>query len=279
MFQEIEPHILHNEHKKRSPSGADYVVILREDKVLISAEDGMVLPTVALAVSLYGMDTDNLIYLLDIDDTGIFLSFDRLPETGPLKYENIRVLRTKEPSWLSFGTATAVHLSRWYDQNRFCGKCTHPMKRKENERALYCPGCGLIIYPRINPVVMVGIIDNDRLLLTKYARSDYKGYSLVAGFMEVGETLEDTVKREVMEEVGLKVKNIRYFKSQPWAFSESVLIGLFADADGNTEPVVDGEELSDAFWMSRKELPEEYSRFSLTGEMIEQFRSGKVYYQ
>jgi len=84
---------------------------------------------------------------------------------------------------------------------------------------------------------MVGIIKNgEKLLLTRYAHSDYKNYSLVAGFMEIGETLEEAAKREVMEEVGLKVKNLRYYKSQPWAFSESILVGFFADAEGNTEP-------------------------------------------
>ena len=169
-----------------------------------------------------------------------------------------------------------MHLAGWYENNQFCGKCAYPMIHKDDEKALCCPKCGLVVYPRINPVVMVAIIDNDRLLLTRYANSNYKGYSLVAGFMEIGETLEDTVKREVMEEVGLKVKNIRYFKSQPWAFSESVLIGFFVDVNGNSEPVADGVELSEAVWFSRDGLPMDGAGFSLTWEMIEWFRKGKI---
>ena len=98
----------------------------------------------------------------------------------------------------------------------------------------------------------------------------------MAGFMEIGETLEDTVRREVMEEVGLKVKNIRYYKSQPWAFSESILVGFFAEVDGNTVPVPDGEELAEARWFRRDEIPVENTSFSLTWELIEQFRQGKV---
>ncbi len=276
MFQEIEPHILNNQHKNQKPTKEDYLISYQANKVLIYKDNGGVFLTISEAVSLYNIDHDQLIYLFDIDGKGFFLSPNHLSETENLKYQDIRSLRTRTPVWLCFGGATAIHLARWYENNRFCGKCAHPMDYKEDERALHCPECGLIIYPRINPVVMVGIINHDRLLLTKYAHSDYKGYSLVAGFMEIGETLEDTVKREVMEEVGLKVTNIRYFKSQPWAFSESVLIGFFVDTEGNSEPVVDGKELSEAIWFSRDELPVDGSPFSLTWEMIEQFRQGKI---
>jgi NAD+ diphosphatase len=276
MFQEIYPHILNIQHKNRQPLPNDYLLIYKDDKVLIYEEGEAVFPTISKAVQLYNIDTGNLIYLLDIDDTSFFLLQDNLSETEKLTYQDIRTFRTRQPSWICFGGATAMHLARWYENNRFCGKCTHSMNHKTDERALYCPECGLVIYPRINPVVMVAVVDNDRLLLTKYANSNYKGYSLVAGFMEIGETLEDTVKREVMEEVGLKVKNIRYFKSQPWAFSESVLVGFFVDVDGNPEPVVDGIELSEATWFPRSELPADGSNFSLTWEMIDWFRQGKV---
>jgi len=276
MFQEIYPHILNIQHKNNQPLPDDYLLIYKDNKVLIYEEGETVFPTISKAVQLYNTDIGKLIYLLDIDNTSFFLLHEDLPETEGLTYQDIRTFRTRQPSWLCFGGATAMHLARWYENNQFCGKCAHVMSQKNDERALYCPECGLVVYPRINPVVMVAVINNDQLLLTKYAQSNYKGYSLVAGFMEIGETLEDTVKREVMEEVGLKVKNIRYFKSQPWAFSESVLVGFFVDVDGNTEPVVDGVELSEAIWFSREELPVDGSAFSLTWEMIEWFRKGKV---
>lgn len=277
MFQEIEPHVLNNEHKNRKPEKNDYAIIYKDNKVLIYNEDEQrIFPTIGDIMQSHTVNPDGFVYLFDLDDRGFFLSKDSFAETGDLKYQDARIFREKKPSWLSFGGATAAHLAGWYDKNRFCGKCSHPMVPKETERALYCPNCGLTDYPKINPVIIVGIIDNDRLLLTKYAHAEYKKHSLVAGFTEIGETLEDTVKREVMEEVGLKVKNIRYYKSQPWAFSESLLVGFFADVDGNTDPEIDTEELSEADWFTREEIPADDSTFSLTWNMIERFRQGNV---
>jgi NAD+ diphosphatase len=112
--------------------------------------------------------------------------------------------------------------------------------------------------------------------MTRYADRPYKKLSLVAGFMEIGETLENTIKREVMEEVGLRVKNIRYFKSQPWAFSQSLLVGFFADLDGNSNVNLDFQELSEAMWLSRDEIPLNDSTISLTAGMVEAFRNDKV---
>lgn len=272
MFQDIAPHILNIGYKNREPAENDFLVSYKDNKVLVYEDEEKVFPTVSDIRRLYNINTKQFINLFDIDDNGFFLLSDQLPETKNLAYQDIRTFRHRQPSWLSFGGATAIHLARWYENNRFCGKCSKPLVSKEDERALCCPDCGLIIYPRINPVIMVGITDGDKLLLTKYAYADYKNYSLVAGFVEIGETLEDTVKREVMEEVGLKIKNIRYYKSQPWAFSESILIGFFADVDGNSEPVIDEKELSEAAWFHRNEIPAGNSTFSLTWDMIEQFR-------
>jgi len=276
MFQEIGPHILNNQFKKRIPAQDDFFIGYNENKILVYENEKLVFPTISEAEIIYHIDTNRLVYLFDIDNKAFYLLSDRLPETESLKYEDISVFRRKEPLWLSFGGATAMHLARWYENNKFCGKCSNHLIQMDTERALQCPVCGLINYPRINPVIIVGITDGDKLLLTKYAHASYRNYSLVAGFMEIGETLEDTVRREVMEEVGLKVKNIRYFKSQPWAFSESLLVGLFADVDGETELILDTNELSEAAWFSREEIPTGDSVFSLTWDMIERFRQGDI---
>ena len=147
-----------------------------------------------------------------------------------------------------------------------------------NERAMQCPSCGALSYPVICPSVIVAITDGDRLLLTKYApsHSSHRQYALVAGYTEVGETLEQTVHREVMEEVGLKVKNIRYYKSQPWSFSDTILMGFYCDLDGEEEITLDREELALAEWFQRDEIPVEPSRDSLTNEMIIKFKNGEV---
>ncbi len=126
------------------------------------------------------------------------------------------------------------------------------------------------------PAVIVGVTDGNRILMSKYAGRSYKKYALLAGFTEIGETVEETVAREVMEEVGLKVKNIRYYKSQPWAFSDTLLMGFYCDLDGDGEVTLDEEELALAEWFERDEIPVEPSRDSLTNEMIVKFKQGEV---
>ena len=122
----------------------------------------------------------------------------------------------------------------------------------------------------------VRALDGDRLLLTKYAnRPGSVNYALVAGFTEIGETLEETVQREVMEEVGLKVKNIRYYKSQPWSFSSTLLCGFFCDVDGDTSITLDTNELALAEWFARENIPVEDDGISLTREMIRVFKHGE----
>ena len=129
-----------------------------------------------------------------------------------------------------------------------------------------------MIYPKICPAVIVAVTDHDRILLTKYAGRTYRNYALIAGFNEVGETLEQTVKREVMEETGLKVKNIRYYKSQPWGLSGSILSGFYCELDGDDTITLQEEELSLGKWVKAEELSLEDDGISLTREMILKFR-------
>lgn len=146
------------------------------------------------------------------------------------------------------------------------------------ERAMRCPVCGNLVYPTISPAVIVAVTHGDRLLLTKYSRPGaYRNYALIAGFAEIGEPLEDTVRREVMEEVGLPVKNIRFYKSQPWSFSSSLLSGFYCDLDTDDETVtLQADELGEGTWFDRANLPEGGSAVSLTHEMIQRFRQGPV---
>ena len=139
---------------------------------------------------------------------------------------------------------------------------------------LYCDFCKQVEYPVISHAVIVAITNGDSILLSKYADREYKKYALIAGFTEVGETVEETIQREVMEEVGLRVKNIRYYKSQPWSFTGSLLLGFFCDVDGDDTIHMDSNELSIAKWVKREEISDLDSDISLTNEMITQFRMG-----
>ena len=149
------------------------------------------------------------------------------------------------------------------------------MKKDSKERLLYCESCHNMEFPKICPAVIIGVTDGDKILMSKYAGRTYKKYALLAGFTEIGETLEETVQREVMEEVGLKVKNIRYYKSQPWSFSSTLLCGFFCDVDGDTSITLDTNELALAEWFARKNIPVEDDGISLTREMIRVFKHGE----
>ena len=160
--------------------------------------------------------------------------------------------------------------------NRFCGHCGHRTIPSEKERALFCPACGQTIYPRLNPAIIAGVTWNGRLLLTRYANRPMPYYALIAGFTEIGETLEGTVRREVFEETGLTVKNIRYYKSQPWATASDILAGFFCEVDGSPRIMRDPSELSEAFWAERKDIILQPDDYSLTNEMMKVFKEGRL---
>ena len=160
-------------------------------------------------------------FLFSVDDQPLFMAAAEDPEETQLPKDLVPVdskrLRPEfylgdENRHLIFEAYTAGQLARWYHDNRYCGTCAHKTIPSKTERALFCPNCGRTIYPRILPAVIIGVTDGDRILMTKYAGRSIPFYALVAGFNEIGETLEETVAREVMEEVGLKVRNIRYYK-------------------------------------------------------------------
>ena len=190
-------------------------------------------------------------------------------------YEQQNVFRTKQPKEHAFAGITACQLANWYESTRFCGACGSGLEHDKKERMMRCPSCNATHYPKISPAVIVAVTNGDKLLMTKYAGRSYKNYALIAGFAEIGETIEETVKREVMEEAGLKVKNIRYYKSQPWSFTDTLLLGFWCEVDGDDTITMDEEELSVAEWIGRDEIPMEYDGISLTNEMIMWFKNAQ----
>ena len=172
-----------------------------------------------------------------------------------------------------FRIGKAFHYMDWERTHRFCGRCGAVMVHGQTERSQICPVCGQVVYPKICPAIIAAVYDGDRLLLTRYRGRPFVRYALVAGFNEIGESIEDTVRREVFEEVGLRVRDLQFYKSQPWVFTDSLLMGFFARLDGSDAITLQEDELSEAQWFPRAEIPDDHSAISLTGEMIEFFRA------
>lgn len=272
MIQDISPKIFRNQYTPPA-AGGGYIVFAKGQQVLVRNEGkDIVLPDAGEAAHDH-LQTE---YLFSIDDTPFYLAqpglvSERLEAEG-YHWQTFSGSGRFTPQWCYFACGVAVHLSRWYDNNRFCGHCGKPLRPKTEERAMRCVHCGNTVYPTISPAVIVGVIHGDMILMTKYAdKRDGSRYSLIAGFAEIGEAIEDTVRREVMEEVGVKVKNIRYYKSQPWPFSSSLLLGFFCDLDGDDQIALDGIELSEAEWVHRQDMKIENDNISLTYEMMTYF--------
>lgn len=148
----------------------------------------------------------------------------------------------------------ASQLLDWQKNHRFCGRCGTPTQKKADEFAMSCPSCGLLVYPRISPAVMVLVERGNELLLARSPHFRPGVFSALAGFVEAGETLEQCAAREVREEVGVEIANLRYFHSQPWPFPDSLMISFFADyAGGKITP--DPSEIEAAAWFRRDALP------------------------
>lgn len=197
-----------------------------------------------------------------------------VPAPPGLDWENVRVFRTLLPTTDGALLNAAWHLSGWYRNHRFCGACGGPTHPEPVERALKCGRCGLIVYPSVLPAVIVAVTDGGRLLLARNAHSAFRHFSLIAGFVEVGETAEQAVRREVLEEVGLRVRNVRYVASQPWGFSQSLMLGFTAGLDGPADIRLQESELSEARWFTRGEVPKNDSTSSIAFDLMERFRSG-----
>ena len=275
MIQDIAPHKYNNQYKKEELKQGAKLIIIEKDSMLLKESDNQItIPGTEDFPEIFETQKETARFLYTIDEIPYFLIADSdVKEQGEWRYLEIRNLRGYEPMWTAFACTVGGQLYRWYEKNRFCGHCGAKTVHQETERAMFCPECRQIIYPAVPPSVIVGIKDGDRILLTKYAHGAYRKYSLVAGYAEIGESMEQTVEREVMEEVGLRVKNITYYKSQPWPISDTFLMGYFAELDGSDQITLQEEELAEATWFYRSELPELQSHLSLTNEMIEYFRN------
>ena len=276
MIQDLGGRTYNNHFEPKEPTPQSYVLCYGQDATVLAARSG---DSVALPrQSDLGLRPELLTYLFSIDDDAFFLMGGDEKVVVPKGFEPVSVhgLRNAGATWQLFAAVTGWQLYNWYRDNRYCGTCGHPTQIVPTSREICCPACNRVIYPKICPGVIVGIVDRaaNMIVLTKYANRPHTSYALVAGFTEIGEPIEDTVSREVMEEVGLRVSNLRFVGSQPWSFSDSLLVGFWCEVEGGTQITVDHVELKEAGWFAPHEMPDRsHDHVSLTGWMMERFKA------
>ena len=285
MLQELTYGRLENEFYDKKPSESDLVICVNNNQILVkrTEEFQVTYPTVATVREwtgdkhwkAWGEKQFQYVFRMQDVDYYLWMGDAEEPADENYHYEEIRQLSRYETKDICFAACTAEHLFVWYRNNRFCGHCQTSTVHDYKERMLRCPACGNMIFPKISPAVIIAVTNGEKLLLSKYAGRAYTRYAQIAGYTEIGETMEETVQREVMEEVGLKVKNIRYYKSQPWGREGAVLMGFYCNLDGSDEIHLDENELALAEWHDRHSLPAHDDGISLTREMIRVFEEGR----
>lgn len=275
MIQDIFPRKLNNSYHIMEPAAEDSVFLFWDEGFAARFEES----SGELRFPNWGEIEDHervtAVYLFSIDEERYYLirkSCELPPEYEWYSMNRIRTVKVQDQKNV-FAAFTAYHLWKWYITNQYCGVCGTEMILDDQERAVVCTFCGNKVYPRLNPAVIVGVTNGDRILITRY-RTGYAHNALVAGFTEIGETMEETVAREVMEEAGLRVKNIRYYKSQPWGVAQDILLGYFCEVDGDDTINMDNTELKYAEWVERQDIELQPSDYSLTNEMMKVFKEG-----
>lgn len=267
MIQNIYPHVFHNEYRPVPPEKGDYVFVYDGSNILMKSDSEFYRYEDMPA----GLD---FVFLFTVDGRSFFMADFHDRNAVSLNTYNLRFY---QPRHLAFAAITGWQIYSWMRINHFCGRCGTVMERDAKERAMRCPHCNNVVYPRIMPAVIVGVInEKNQLLVTKYAHGRYQKYALVAGFNEIGETIEETCRREVKEETGLEVEKLTYYKSQPWAFTSTLLFGFFAHVKGSDAITMDENELRMARWADRVENIDTGGNASLTSEMIACFMKGKI---
>ncbi len=247
--------------------------IFRQEKVLSAAGGSIPEPLFIKAQDIPGLNAGKALHVGQLDRIDCYAVSDA-SETGidlpGTKWVSLRPSDGKIDEELFWIFGRARHLLLWSENSRFCGRCGNPTALKSDEQCFLCPSCGLASYPRISPAVIVSIEKEGKILLARATRFPGAMYSVLAGFVEPGESLEECARREIMEETGIEIKNIRYFKSQPWPFPDSLMVAFTAEYAGG-EIRIDEKEIVDAGWYGPDELPVIPRKISVARALIDHF--------
>ena len=262
MIQEIGEHVFDNSYREATPTPESPVYVVRGNQV-------------ALTQARELADWPRLRFAFALDGEACFIADqDLVLNPANMHYQLVNYIRVEGPAEQVLASAVAVQLARWYESNRFCAACGEKLTHAPSSRELACPTCANVVYPKIAPGIIAGVIDREanKILLTTYANRPGARPALVAGFAEVGESLEGCLRREVREETGLEVTNIQYVDSQPWPYGDGLLVGFFCEVTGSRDIALEKDELMQAEWVAPEDMPSrEGDRTSLTGHMMRLF--------
>jgi len=246
--------------------------IFKGQRILVRENEGRISIPLKSDMDELDLNPSDVQYFGLLDEKSCFIGeiVDQVVPGNGLTLRGVRSLFNVMDKNVIMVIGLANQLILWQRNHKYCGNCGTPMEDKKDERAKECPKCGLINYPRISPAVIVAVLKGNQILLARSRRFPGGYYSVLAGYVEPGETLEECVRREVFEEVGIDVKNIQYFGSQPWPFPDSQMIAFTADySSGDIKP--DESEIVDARWFSPDNLPEIPSKISIARSLIDWF--------
>lgn len=249
-----------------------FYFLFRQRNLLVKKVDkGYAMPD-SEDIAYLGYNFTDKLYIGSIDDYSCYTA--SYPEDGlipeGMEFLGLRELYGQIDESMLKAAFRAVQIVAWDETHRFCGACGEATVRETHEHARVCHKCRQVFYPRLSPAVIVAVTKGDKLLLARNVNFPAGRYSVLAGFVEAGETMEECIKREIKEEVGIEVKNIKYFGSQSWPFPNSLMIGFTAEHESG-ELKADNIEIADAGWFSVKELPDIPGSISISRELIDWF--------
>jgi NAD+ diphosphatase len=246
--------------------------LFRDNRILIENTGADQMRPYFAGIPGSGVSLDFQHYLGKVNGTDCYAA--ELSQESPIPrntaFTNLRRLLGSLDEGLLQLVGRANHLVHWARCHRFCGRCGAPTLEKPDEKALYCEVCGWVNYPRVSPAVIVAVVRQRRILLARSTRIRGSFHSVLAGFVEPGETLEACVHREVREETGIEINAIRYFGSQPWPFPDSLMVAFTAEYAAG-EINVDPAEILDAGWFAADALPKVPGKYSIARRLIDWF--------
>lgn len=262
--------------EKTENSSNRYFIFNDRKIVLINENNSFRLPS-EKEIELLEIKTQRTQYIGELKGSSCFVSETNgnFSAIGCIILEDLRNLSGVIGESVASVAGRAIHLLEWDHNTRYCGRCGSATFRKQDERAKQCPDCGLLFFPKISPAIIVMIEKDNEILMARSSHFPAGRYGLIAGFVEPGESIEEAIVREVMEEVGICIKDISYFGSQPWPYPDSLMIGFTAKFSGGEICFHDGE-IEDADWFRHDEIPHVPGSTSISGKLVEYFMSKHI---